>query len=308
MLRAPRSDFWTVGIVPAPIGSLDADRLRALRDEIVWLPEAGDWRYFADPFGLVRGQTLHVFVEAYDYRTKRAHVERHEYGLAERRWRPGRVVLVRPFHISYPNVFEHDGQTWMLPETAGAGEIALYRAVDDSLDRWERHAPLLAGIPGADASLIQHGGRWWMFYAIVGPGARDQRELHVAHAPALTGPWTPIASNPVRTDRGGARPGGQPFVDSTGCVVLPVQDSAAGYGSALRLLRFDRLEPDDVRCASTPVRLTGDLVSDVFTQGLHTLSACGSSTLLDVKRIDRSRRRQWLDMKRRLRRLVGAPG
>jgi hypothetical protein len=54
--------------------------------------------------------------------------------------------------------------------------------------------------------------------------------------------------------------------------------------------------------------LTGDLVSDVFTQGLHTLSACGSSTLLDVKRIDRSRRRQWLDMKRRLRRLVGAPG
>lgn len=306
MLRAPKSDFWTVGIVPAAIASLDAERLRALRDHIVWLPEAGDWRYFADPFGLVRGDVLHVFVEAYDYRTKRAHVERHELSLPELRWQGGHTVLARPFHLSYPNVFEHEGQTWMLPETAGANEIALYRAVDDSLDRWERDRALLAGVPGADASVIFHGGRWWMFYAVVGAGARDQRELHVACAPALTGPWRPLDGNPVRIDRGGARPGGQPFLDAQGRVVLPVQDSAAGYGSALRWLRFDRLEPEDVRCEMTPVRLTGELVSDDFTQGLHTLSACGPWTLLDVKRVDRSRRRQWLDLRRRVRRLVGA--
>jgi hypothetical protein len=297
-----------VGIVPAPIEELDAERLRQLRDRIVWLPEPGDWRYFADPFGLIRDRTLHVFVEAFDYRVKHAVIERHELGLDDLRWRSGRVVLSRPFHLSYPNVFEHEGQVCMIPESARAGEIALYRSVDGNLDAWERQCALIAGVPGADASVIRHGGRWWMFYAIVGPGARDQRELHAAHAPALTGPWHPLPGNPIRVDRGGARPAGQPFHDASGRVVLPVQDSTEGYGSALRLLRFDELEPERVRCEATPVRLTGDLVSDDHTQGFHTLSRCGPLTLIDVKRIDRSRGRQWLDLRRRVRRLVGAGG
>jgi hypothetical protein len=308
MLRRPHTDFWTVGIVPAPIEALDAQRLEALREHIVWLPLPGEWRYLADPFGLIRGQTLHVFVEAFDYRTKHAVIERHELDLHDLRWRSGRVVLSRPFHLSYPNVFEHDGRTYMIPESARANEIALYRAVDGSLDNWQRECALLEGVPGADASVIFHGDRWWMFYAIVGPGARDQRELHVAHAPALTGPWQPVPGNPVRIDRSGARPAGQPFHGASGEVMLPVQDSTQGYGSALRLLRFDVLEPEHVRCEATPVRLTGDLVSDDYTQGLHTLSGCGPLSLIDVKRIDRSRMRQWLDLRRRARRLVGAAG
>jgi hypothetical protein len=307
MLRRPRTDFWTVGIVPAPITQVaaDAERLRALRGRIAWMPDAGPWRYFADPFALARDGALHVFVEAFDYRSKHAVIERHEFDLADLRWRGGRVVLARPFHLSYPNVFEHEGETFMLPESARAGEIALYRATD-GLDHWERAHVLLADVPGADASVIRHDGRWWMFYALVGPGGRDQRELHAAHAPALQGPWTPLAANPVRVDRSGARPAGRPFLDADGRVVLPVQDCSGGYGSALRLLRFDELTPGRVRCTPTATRLTGDLASDDHVAGLHTLTGCGDLTLIDVKRIDRSRVKQWLDLKRRARRLVGA--
>jgi hypothetical protein len=307
MLRRPRTDFWTVGIVPAPITQVaaDAERLRALRGRIAWMPDAGPWRYFADPFALARDGALHVFVEAFDYRSKHAVIERHEFDLADLRWRGGRVVLSRPFHLSYPNVFEHEGETFMLPESARAGEIALYRATD-GLDHWERAHVLLADVPGADASVIRHDGRWWMFYALVGPGGRDQRELHAAHAPALQGPWTPLAANPVRVDRSGARPAGRPFLDADGRVVLPVQDCSGGYGSALRLLRFDELTPGRVRCTPTATRLTGDLASDDHVAGLHTLTGCGDLTLIDVKRIDRSRVKQWLDLKRRARRLVGA--
>lgn len=308
MFRRPRTDFWRVGIVPAPIELLDAVRLAALKDRIVWLPEAGAWRYFADPFGLIRAQTLHVFVEAFDYRTKHAIIERHDFELPGLRWLGARPVLERPFHLSYPYVFEHDGQMYMLPESAKANEIALYRAVDERLDHWERECALISGVAGVDASVIQHGGRWWMFYSIVGPGARDQRELHVAHSPVLSGPWAPLSGNPVRVDRSGARPAGRPFHDGSGKVILPVQDSAASYGSALRLLRFDVLDPADVRCEMTSVRLTGDLVSPDHALGFHTLSACGPMTLIDVKRIDRSRGKQWLDLRRRARRLVGIAG
>jgi hypothetical protein len=305
MFKRPRTDFWQVGIVPLRLPDVDAAALAAARARITWLPDAGRWRYLADPFGLVRGDALHVFVEAFDYRIKRANIERHEFGLADLRWRGQTTVLDLPFHLSYPHVFEHAGQTWMLPECHQAGEIALYRAVDASLDRWERHAALLSGLPGADASVIEHAGRWWMFYTLVGRAGRDQRELHVAHAPALTGPWTPLAGNPVRDDRRGARPAGRPYVGCDGVLTLPVQDSSAGYGSATRLLRFAVLTPERVVIEAGDERLTGDLVSRTHTAGLHTLSGCGEFTLIDVKRIDRSRGKQWLDFKRRLKRLTG---
>lgn len=305
MFRPPRTDFWQVGIVPVALPDLVPERLRAERERIVWLPDAGRWRYLADPFGLVRGDALHVFVEAFDYRIKRATLERHEFGLADLRWRGRTTVLDKPFHLSYPQVFEHEGDTWMVPETYQADEIALYRATDESLDHWERECALIGGVPGADASLIEYQGRWWMFYTLVGPGARDQRELHVAHARALAGPWVPLASNPVRVNREGARPAGQPFIGRDGVLTLPVQDSSTGYGGATRQLRFPVLTPERVEIEAGAERLTGDLASDTHTAGLHTLNGCGPFTLIDVKRIDRSRAKQWLDLKRRLRRLLG---
>lgn len=305
MFNRPKSDFWEVGIVPLPLQQLDARRLRELRDRITWLPDPGPWRYLADPFGLVRGDALHVFVEAFDYRSKRANIERHEFSLAGLEWRGRSTVLDRAFHLSYPQVFEHDGETWMVPESFQAGEIALYRAVDDSLDHWERDCALLGGRPAADASLIEYQGRWWMFYTLVGPGGRDQRELHVAHAPALAGPWTPLPLNPVRVNREGARPAGRPFLAADGVLTLPVQDCVDGYGGATRLLRFPVLSPAQVQIDAGPERLTGDLASDTHTEGLHTLTGCGDFTLIDVKRVDRSRKRQWLDFQRRLRRAMG---
>ncbi|CAM3991655.1 glycosyl hydrolase family 43 [Roseateles saccharophilus] len=306
MLKRPRTDFWQVGIVPVRVEDLDARSLAAARDRITWLPDPGRWRYLADPFGLVRGDALHVFVEAYDYRVKRATIERHELGLTDLAWRGCTTVLDQPFHLSYPQVFEHEGETWMVPESYQAGEIALYRAGDDTLDNWERECALLGGLPGADATLAEHGGRWWMFYTLVGPNARDQRELHMAHAPALAGPWTPLPANPVRVSRDGARPAGRPFLSHDGVLTLPVQDSSTGYGGATRLLRFPALTPERVVIEAGAERLTGDLASASHKAGLHTLSGCGGFTLIDVKRIDRSRVRQWLDFKRRLRRLVGA--
>ena len=305
MFKRPRTDFWQVGIVPVPVQDLDARTLSAARERITWLPEAGRWRYLADPFGLVRGDALHVFVEAFDYRIKRANIERHEFSRADLSWRGRTTVLDRPFHLSYPQVFEHDGETWMVPESFQAGEAALYRATDASLDHWERECALLADLPVADASLAEHGGRWWMFYTLVGPNARDQRELHLAHAPRLVGPWTPLAGNPVRVSRDGARPAGRPFVGRDGVLTLPVQDSSTGYGGATRLLRFPVLTPERVEIVAAAERLTGDLASPTHTAGLHTLNGCGEAfSLIDVKRIDRSRGKQWLDFKRRLRRLV----
>jgi hypothetical protein len=302
MIGAPESDFWQVGLVPAPITTAaDPFALAALRSRISWMPFPEPWRYLADPFGLRRGETTHVFVEAFDYRTKHAVIEHHEFdsGLL---WRGKRIALARPFHLSYPFIVEEGGTVFMIPESHRAGEIALYRAREFPND-WVRETALLPSVPGAEPSLIRHEDRWWMFFTIVGPNARDQRELHVAHAEKLTGPWQLHPQNPVLSDRSGARPGGTPFVAADGMVMLPVQDCSQTYGGALRMLRFTTLAPEAIVLERCATRLTGDLVSPTHQDGCHTLSQCGGLTLIDVKRIDRTWTRYPVDFKRRVARL-----
>ena len=303
MLRPPRSDFWQAGIIDAPIASLlEPGAAARWRDRVAWLPDPGPWRYLADPFGLRRNDATHVFVEAFDYRTKHAVIEHHEFS-PDFAWRGKAVVLSRPFHLSYPFIVEEGGAVFMIPESHRAGEIALYRAREFPR-RWVKEAVLLAGVPGAEASVIRHEGRWWMFFTVVGPRASDQRELHVAHADRLTGPWTLHPLNPVVDDRSGARPGGTPFVARDGAVILPVQDCSRTYGGALRFLRFTSLTPGHIACKRLDApALTGDLFSASHADGCHTLAQCGNFTLVDTKRIVSSWSRHKINLQRQMARL-----
>ncbi len=297
----PKSDLWHVGILPAPLATFLAPAaLPALRDRIAWLPEPGPWRYLADPFAVRRGDTTHVFVEAYDYRTKHAVIEHHAFDAALR-WQGKGTALTQPVHLSYPFLIEHAGETFMVPESCRAAEVALYRPRQFP-HGWEKEAVLLRNIPAADATPAFHDGRWWLFFTIVGERGRDRRELHAAYADALTGPWRLHPQTPVLVDQSGARPGGTPFVDATGALVLPVQDCRGTYGAALRFLRFTTLDPREIRCAHLDAHITGDLLSPAHGDGCHTLSACGDLTLFDVKRVTRSLGRYAIDLRRQLNR------
>jgi len=300
----PKSDLWHVGILPAPLATfLETSALPALRDSIVWLPEPGPWRYLADPFGVRRGDTVHVFVEAYDYRTKHAVIEHHALS-ANLVWQGRETVLEQPVHLSYPFILEHAGETFMVPESCRAGEVALYRARGFPSD-WVRETVLLNNLPAADATPVFHDGRWWLFFTLVGERGRDRRELHAAYADALTGPWRLHPQTPALVDQSGARPGGTPFVDATGALVLPVQDCRGTYGAAARFLRFSVLNPQEIRCAHLDARVTGDLLSPRLVDGCHTLSACGDLALFDAKRVTRSLGRYTIDLQRQLRRRFG---
>lgn len=302
MIRPPSSDFWCAGIIPAPIETLLESPVPAgLADRITWLPDPGPWRYLADPFGIHRGGALHVFVEAFDYRTRHGVIEHHEFG-PDLEWRDKSVVLSRPQHLSYPFIVQDEGEVFMIPECHRADEVTLYRAREFPR-KWTREAVLLPDVPGAEASVLKHGGRWWMFYTIVGPRARDQRELHVASADQLTGPWMPHPQNPVLDDRRGARPGGTPFVGRDGAVILPVQDCSQTYGGAVRLLKFTTLTPESVALEGLRPQLTGDLFSPTHQDGCHTLAQCGDVTLVDTKRIIRSWARYRINLQRRIARL-----
>lgn len=294
--KAKVTDLWHVGIAHAPIARFLTD---APTPAITWLPLPRSFSFIADPFGVREpdgGWT--VCVEALDYRVKRGEI--HYYKVdAQGRVQEQGVALKAKTHLSYPFLIREGGETYMLPESYRSGKLTLYRATDYPR-AWEPVATLLE-MPAIDASIIAYEGRYWMFFALPGPAQRALDELHIAYADTLTGPWTLHAHNPVRKDIATARMGGTPFIHE-GTLYLPMQDGTHTYGGALRILKVTRLTPEQF-IAEEVRHIAPAQFGHAYADGCHTLSACGDSTLFDVKRHDTSRKRFWIDMERRLRRL-----
>lgn len=291
-----RSDIWRIGLVDAPVEAIAAQG-GFPGEAIRWLPEEPPFTFLADPFGLWREGRLHVFAEAYDYRTRHGVVDVLEIGpdLAPT---VRRTVLREPWHLSYPQVFEAEGETWMAPEAHRSGALTLYRAARFP-DVWEPTIRLTLDTPAIDATFFRHEELWWIAYAPSGSQSFKQGRLHLAWAERLQGPWRIHPQNPVRIDRASSRPAGAPFLCGGG-LTLPVQDCTRTYGGGVRLLRIHALTPE--RFEAEPEGLiVPPPEAGAYRDGLHTLSGAGPVTLIDVKRIDRSPGGLMIDLQRRWR-------
>lgn len=201
------------------------------------LADPGD-HFYADPFPAFRNGRDWLFFEDLDHKTGKGIISVAEFGADGR---PGEAapVLEEPWHLSYPFLIEEGGEVYMIPEASLSGEIAIYRAGNFPRG-WVREAVLVSGVEAADATIIRHDGRYWMF-AVVRDGVGGYSDtLAVWHAPALLGPWKAHEANPVLVDDRSARPAGN-MVVRDGALWRPVQDCRGGYGAALGLARVDRL-------------------------------------------------------------------
>jgi len=88
--------------------------------------------------------------------------------------------------------------------------------------------------------------------------------------------------NPVKCDVRSSRPGGTPFVHD-GALYRPAQDSSKSYGGALTINRITSLSQDEFR--EEPRVHLEPFRDSPYPDGLHTLSAAGSITVLDGKRM-----------------------
>ncbi len=264
---------WRVGWRAAPLADslgrthrLPATGYRVLADD--------GRRYYADPFVLVADGRRTLFVEEFPLATGKGIISAAAIEDDGRIGTP-RPVLEEPHHLSYPFVFAHQGEVWMIPESSGTRRVDLYRARRVP-DAWEHAAVLIDGVSASDVTLTRQAGVWWMFAATHAWTSSSRDTLELFSAPGLFGPWTPHPRNPVLVDRRAARPGGAMFRMGKE-LWRPAQDSSKGYGSALSFCRVDALTPDAYRQT---------LVSTVHPggswpgRGLHTVNyAAGLETV-----------------------------
>ena len=202
------------------------------------LPDDGR-RFYADPFPIVWRDRTFLFVEEFEHAKGKGVVSAVEMGPQGPMGTP-EIVLERPGHLSYPNVFERDGEMWMIPESGSAGTIDLYRATDFPRG-WKLERTLVSGLFASDATLHQRDGKWWMFATVRDGESSFSDSLWLWTTPDFHGPWTPHPLNPVMIDAASARPAGRMF-EQGGSLWRPVQDCRRGYGAAMALARVDRLD------------------------------------------------------------------
>jgi hypothetical protein len=218
-----------------------------------------------------------VLFEEYEYAQRRGHISAIEIDSRGHAGTPVRV-LERPYHLSYPFVFDWRGERFLIPESAEHGTVDLFRAKRFP-DEWEHVATLIDGEQLYDATLAEIDGRWWMFAGSSVAGASSWDELSVYYSDSPLGPWKPHRRNPIVSDVRTARPAGRLF-RANGVWYRPSQDCSRSYGYAVQINQITRLDPQGY--SEVPVtRLTPNWRPDV--SGVHTVNSAPGLTVVDAR-------------------------
>ena len=225
-LTLRRNAHWRVALRRSET-PLYAEPTRGALQEFRWIEGPAD-AFWADPFLLERAGHTWLFFEELDYRTDKGSLR------CGRLSESGelldvRTVLARPYHLSYPHVFSHEGEVFMLPESEESGTVDLYRARRFP-DDWILERTLL-NIKTVDSTVFEVDERWWM---LTSPMIVDSHApiTYAFTAPSLFGPWTLASNTPVSDDVRHARCGGQVFRHQSE-LWQPAQDCSGRYGRAL---------------------------------------------------------------------------
>ena len=244
----------------------------------------GDWtfladdrrRYFADPFLFAHEGVVHVFCEEYPYATSKGVISWFPLDGDGRPASSPRVVLERPWHLSYPQVFRHGGEIRMAPESSCGGAFELYRA-DPFPIRWTLDRVAM-DLPLADATIFKRGDRCWLTATTSEDDGSSWDCLSLFAAASPLGPWTRCGEGPALIDASSARPAGHVF-ERGGELWRPAQDCTGGYGAGLALCRIDQLDDNGLR--QTVARRLGP-PQGLRAEGVHTLNAIAGFDIIDV--------------------------
>jgi hypothetical protein len=198
-------------------------------------------RFYADPFLMALGRRNFILFEDYPFAERKgviSCVEIYENGLVSE----PRVVLDRPYHLSYPFIFQWADEYFMIPETAGNGRIEAYRCKGSPFD-WEFAGVLVDQIEAVDPTIFEHDGRLWLSTNVAESPGITNDEMFLFSSNDLFGPWIPHSGNPVVSDVRRARPAGSLF-RSRGRLIRPSQDCSEEYGWRIKLNCITQLQDD----------------------------------------------------------------
>jgi len=252
---------WSIGFG----SSIDfPDKMKYHKDNIYALETlkkiCPQTQFLADPFFLKVKDTFYIFFEHKLIDTKA------EIGLLTSidgiNYKYRGSVLEEPFHLSYPQVFCHKNEYYMVPETKGAHSVLLYKAKRFPFD-WQICDTLIHNVEVTDPSIYLSDSLNIM-------AVSDKNlNLFIYAADSLFGKWT-LHKKPILAMGSESRCGGRFIADKKG-LLIPIQNCTNGYGYGISLYRLT-FKNEDYRIQKVkPYFLERQDQIKEFNAGMHQL-------------------------------------
>jgi hypothetical protein len=235
-------------------------------------------RFWADPFVISRENKNYIFFEELLFARDLGHLCCMEL-YADGTYSEPVKILEKPYHLSYPFVFQYKGDDYMIPESGEQQCVQLYKCTYFPY-KWEFEKNLLENVQAYDSTVFEHNGLWWLFACIADDDKSSCTEdLHLFYADSpISDNWQAHPMNPIVSDAATARPAGKLFIHNDK-IYRPSQNCARSYGAGLNLCEITQL---------TKTNYSEKVVSQIFPdwdkrlKGLHTFNSNENITVSDV--------------------------
>lgn len=268
-----RKDVWHLAI----LRKADIARLSMHRFELIEIPKD---RFWADPIAIEHENKTLVYFEDFPNSEGKGHIsviEIPEKGKVN--YKKAKIVLKKDYHLSYPFVFKHLGELYMVPETASNNQIDLYRCTGEP-DEFEFVKTLIPNIKALDSTLVLKDNTWWLFTNVVShPAMSSYEELFLFYTDDLLGgDWTQHVMSPIVSDVSCARPAGQIF-ERDNILYRPSQICTPVYGYGVSIQKIIQLDKHNYR-EETVERILPKWDKNLKT--VHTITQAGETVVIDV--------------------------
>lgn len=141
-----------------------------------------------------------------------------------------KIILKLSTHLSFPIIFEENGETYVYPENYQSGSVQIYK-YDEKLKELIQpktiiNAPLLdTQIALIDNTYYAFGVKFWT------GNQTDTKILYIYKSASLTGQYSLIQT--IENTKCEERGAGVIFKDETGRLIRPAQCCEGGYGKAV---------------------------------------------------------------------------
>ena len=250
---------------------------RTSEDQPYKLIENPTWAWAADPFVIdFKGRIL-LFAELFLYRSERNGI----IGFCEYdgdKFGSWKVSMDEHWHLSYPFVFEDDGELLMCPESYQRGDVSVYQIGENFRD-WKIKNTLISNVQYVDTTLFSWKGCHYL-YSFEPTFSGDEGSL-LLYKLDSNGKYRRLAV--VTDDITIARPGGRCF-KKDGKLYRVGQNSSKTYGGSLAILEVETIEPvyrEHIVYEMTPENIEINTNKKIY--GVHTYNAIDGMEVIDIK-------------------------
>ncbi len=190
---------------------------------------APDKQWCADPFVFERDGEHYIFVEQYLSDKDKGCIGYYEFenGIPMNKG----IIIENSYHMSYPDVFEYEGNIYMIPESSANNSVDLYRA-DHFPDKWHLVNSLISGNKYVDSTVYFDSDHHYLIsYSI-----ENGYEVHIFNLD-LNNYSVELVSK-KKYEKNVARPAGRLFWEDNK-LIRPAQDCSSKYGEAIILYQVD---------------------------------------------------------------------